>query len=472
MFRGLRLRLTLLYMLASLLLIVLIGAATYQLTDRYFQSATDGALQHKLATEVRLLGVPLSEELLAADHNWYSTHSVQSGPAPTGTPRVRASDDKEEDNGHKSDAEEHEGPDERELEETFDGDLAAIFVLPLNADGQQLAVQGTGAAAAPMGVDVAALNTALDQGVDWRTVQLSGGTRVRLLTYKLPVNSATGGAAALQLGRTLADRDRVLNQMLLGLFGLSAFSMLLLGAASWWLAGRSLRPAQQAWERQQAFVANASHELRAPLTLMRASTEVAMRTLPASDRDNRELLDDVLQECDHMSRLVEDLLLLSRLDAGRLKIEQTAVSVEEMFGDVSRQVGRVAQQQGIGLTTEPVRDSILADPARLRQVLLILLDNALQYTPAGGSIQLAAHRYGSQMQLSVIDTGPGIAHEHLAHLFERFYRVSDKRSAQAEGSGLGLSIAKGLVEAQHGHIWIESKQGEGTRAIVSLPAQR
>lgn len=474
MFRGLRLRLTLLYMLASVLLIVLIGGATYQLTDRYFQSTTDAALQHKLASELRLRGVSLPPELVAADQNWFASHGGPGSVSPTSTPGVGEPGSKEGDKQNSGNVEgnrEDEGLVEQEIGETFDGDLAAVFVIPLSADGQQVVGQGAGATTVSMGVDQQALSASLDHGLDWRTVQLSGGTRVRLLTYRLPATSAPGGAAALQLGRPLADQDRVLNRLLLGLVGLSAFSVLLLGAASWWLAGRSLRPAHQAWERQQAFVANASHELRAPLTLMRASAEVAMRTLPPSDRENRQLLNDVLQECDHMGRLVEDLLLLSRLDAGRLTLDHTAVSVQEVFGDVTRRVGRVAQERGVHLTTGEAQGSMLADPTRLRQVLLILLDNALQHTPAGGSIQLAAHRHGSHIQLSITDTGPGIAPEHLPHLFERFYRVADKRGDKAQGSGLGLSIARGLVEAQSGHIWIESRLGHGTRAVVSLPGE-
>jgi signal transduction histidine kinase len=463
-------------MLASVLLIVLIGGATYQLTDRYFQSTTDAALQHKLAAELRLRGIPLPQEIADAEQNWYASRGVTGAKPPLVTPTARKAngdDEKEDDEQHSkngADSEENESVDEQHVEEAYDGDLASVFVIPVSADGQQIVGQGMGAATLLPGVDQQALSAALDHNIDWRTVLLSSGTRARLFTYKLQGNASTDRAVALQVGRALGDQDRVLNQLLIGLLGLSAISVLLLGAASWWLAGRSLRPAQQAWERQQAFVANASHELRAPLTLMRASTEVALRTLPTSAKENRELLNDVLHECDHMNLLVEDLLLLSRLDAGRLVLEQTAVTIRELFGDVSRQVGRVAQERGIALTTGEVEGSIIADPTRLRQVLLILLDNALRHTPPGGSIHLTAHRQGSYMQLSVADTGTGISPGHLPHIFERFYRIAENRGGKGEGSGLGLSIAKGLVEAQRGHIWIESKPGQGTRAIVSFPA--
>jgi len=473
-------------MLASVFLIVLIGGATYRLMDSYFQSTTDAALLHKLALELRVRGVPLSPEIIAADRDWYANHGgtvPTSGTVTGGGQDQKGGSNEAEDGstgtaGTTESAGESEGPDEHELEGAFDGDLAAIFVIPVAADGQQVTGgQTTASTVAPIGIDRDGLKAAMEGKVDWRTIQVSSGTRVRLLTYKLPGNDAP---AALQLGRTLGDQDRVMNRLVFGLVGLSALSMLLLGVCSWWLAGRSLRPAQQAWERQQAFVANASHELRTPLTFMRASTEVAMRQLPASDMENRELLNDVVKECDYMGRLVEDLLLLSRLDAGQLRLERTAVSVQDLFSDVSRQMGRVAQEKGVRLEAGQARGRIVADPTRLRQVLLILIDNSLRHTPAEGSIQLAAQQQGSQMQLSVTDTGSGIAAEHLPHLFERFYHVTQKRSLggaaltpgekEKDGSGLGLSIARGLVEAQHGHIWIESKPRQGTRAVISLPA--
>jgi signal transduction histidine kinase len=250
---------------------------------------------------------------------------------------------------------------------------------------------------------------------------------------------------------------------------LGGLSAVLLGLGSWWLAGRSLEPAQQAWERQQAFVANASHELRTPLTLMRASAEVALRGLPAEDADRQMLLKDVLQETDHMNHLVEDLLLLSRLDGGRLQLERSVIPLNDLLADVQRQVGRIADERGIQLITRPIAGSVLGDPTRLRQVLLILLDNALRHTPAAGSIELSARVQGRQTQIDVQDSGSGIAPEHLPHVFERFYRADNTPHAESTGSGLGLAIAKGLIEAQGGQISIHSRAGQGTCVSLVLP---
>ncbi len=451
MFKGLRWRLTLLYLFAALALIALIAFGVYTLLDRYLQSTTDLALQYKMAQQLRSIGAALSPELARADATWNADHH-RDAPVPP-PPSNEGESESENSQVHTDDR--------FQSADTYDGDLAAIFVSTLNAGGQPVAAPNT---IQPPVFDQAAVTAALANGTDWRTVQLSDGTRVRLLTYR--VNMAQG-ETALQMGRTLADQDRVLNQLLVGLAILGGLSAIVLGAGSWWLAGRSLVPAQQAFERQQAFVANASHELRAPLTLMRASAEVALRDVPAADADRRSLLGDVLQEVDHMSHLVDDLLLLSRLDAKRLKLERTAISLRDLFADVQRQVGRVSDERGVRLTASAIDRSAMGDVTRLRQVLLIVLDNALRHTPRGGSIEMTARSSGKHIQIDVADSGEGIAPKHLPHVFERFYRADS--TPGKDGSGLGLAIAKGLIEAQHGSIAIASEPGRGTQVTLTLP---
>jgi signal transduction histidine kinase len=174
----------------------------------------------------------------------------------------------------------------------------------------------------------------------------------------------------------------------------------------------------------------------------------------------------VLQETDHMTKLVEDLLLLSRLDAGRLTLSREPIDVIALLADLERQVGRVAEGKGISLMLGRADGTVLADPTRLRQVLLVLLDNALQNTPAGGSVQLAATRQGKDVAITVTDTGRGLSPEDRSRVFERFYRA---QGSSPSGSGLGLAIAKGLVEVQHGRLTLESGDGGGLRAVVSMP---
>ncbi len=453
MFKGLRLRLTLLYLLASMLLIALLGAGIYQSLRWYFQQTTDQMLYHKMAHEFSLLGAPIPVSLQQADEDWSilrfgnqrGVSTAQPEP-PTSQPLWGL---------------------EQESTFAYDGELAAIFVLSLSADGRLL--YNPGLAAAPIAPHQDSLAVALAAGHDLRTITTDDGSRVRLLTYAL---TRSDGPAALQLGRVLNDQYRLLWQVLTYIMLLAGVSILIMGFGSWWIAGQSLLPAQQAWERQQTFIANASHELRAPLTLLRASAEVAQRYLPPDDTDTRELLDDVLYESDHMHRLVEDLLLLSRLDAGKLEVACENILLPPLLADIQRQMGRLADEQGITLTSTPLEVAVLGDPILLRQVLIILLDNALHHTEPTGQVAVVVSQSAQDqwVQIAITDTGCGIAPEHLPHVFERFYRSDSTRTEQRKGAGLGLSIAKALVAAQQGQITVQSELGYGTCITVMLAA--
>lgn len=512
MFRHVRLQLTLLYTLAALALIVVMGAGAYRLLSNYFQTSTDLALEYRMAQEFRRAGVALTSELLAAERDWQRRQGIAPGASP---PRPTPGEKEHESEGH--DENKEQPPVRPSTDDSFDVELAPLFVLRLTSQGALLTPAS--AAAPPFAPDRDALAAAQTQGRDLRTVQQPDGVRVRLLSQPAQMGTESG---VFQIGRALSDQERTLNRLLLGLVALGGFATALVGAGSWWMAGRSLAPAQQAWERQQAFVANASHELRTPLTLLRASAEVAQRALPSGAEDTHELLDDVLRESDHMAQLVDDLLLLSRLDSGRLRLDWQAIDVPALLAEVARELGRIAAPQGIKLDIESVSGNVWGDRARLRQVLLIVLDNAVQHTPAGGVITLSAcgpradvgfrmldvgsqttddhrprpmdhgqptgvdkrlrgsqpggsghskaelARQSSAVRITVEDTGRGIAPEHLPHVFERFFRGDSARSEG--GAGLGLAIARGLVEAQHGRIFIESRPGKGTRVTIELLA--
>jgi signal transduction histidine kinase len=458
-FSGLRLRLTLLYALAALVFVLLIGSGAYLLVARYFSNVTDLALRHKMAHEFHALGAPLPPDLEHADRDWSIIRREVVAipfvpPEPTRERREREETAYEEDD---------ERP--RSLTTPVDAaELAAIAVLPLDASGRLLFNPNN--LDLPLNPDQEAFQTALAKGSDLRTITLDDGRRARLLTYRL---TRSDGPAALQLVRELSDQDQVLNQLFVGLIALGTFSMALVGATSWRLAGRALRPAQEAWERQQRFIASASHELRAPLTLIRASAEVALRDLPPDESDQRALLHDVLAESDHMRRLVDDLLTLTRLDSGQLTLTKETVDLTALLASIQRQAARLGEQRGVAVELADVGGLVQADTERLQQVLLIALDNALRYTPAGGRITLAATPMERTVQIRVADTGCGIAPEHLPHIFERFYRADPARGRENSNAGLGLSIAKGLVEAMGGRITVESTVGVGTTVVISLP---
>jgi signal transduction histidine kinase len=413
----------------------------------YLGSTTDLALKHRLAHELTTLGAGLPAAIAAADADW----SAQ-----------RSTDARRDDRGEDDDRDGGRRVERSGGESAYDGELAAIYVLPLTAQGT-LDPQGS-APASPFQPDGAAV-AAAQRGGDLRTA-LVAGAPVRLLTY--PTGLADG-PAVLQVGRPLADQQRLLARLTAGLLTLGGAAALVLGAGSWWLAGRSIAPVERAWEQQRRFVANASHELRAPLTLLRATAEVALRRVPVEDTDQRALLGDALGVCDHMARLVEDLLLLSRLEAGRPALAREDVALGPLLAEVARAAGRLAEERGVRLDVERAVGTVRADRTRLRQVLLILLDNALGHTPTGGRVRLDAAPAGRRVRLVVEDTGAGIAPADLPRVFEPFHRSEQTRADGRDGCGLGLAIARALIEAHDGTIALSSQPGRGTRAEVVLP---
>lgn len=461
MFRGLRFRLTLLYVITGLMLIGLLGFGTYSLVNYYFQQTTDLALQHVMALHFSTLGVPLPSELKAADQAWSAGRPVVlPQPVSRVVQRISGEGEKESSGAESDESEAEEGAENHVL----NADLAAVFVVALSSDGHML--PGFNTAPAPVPPNLPAVQSALQHGRDLRTIDVQGVGPVRLLTYHVP---GVVEPSVLQIGRSLSDQEDALGQLIVALGMLGGLCLTLLATGSWWLAGQSIQPAQRAWERQQAFVANASHELRTPLTLMRASTEAAIRELPADSRQ-REMLQAVLRESDHMSRLIEDQLLLSRLDASVLPLSNETVPVAGLFQSAAESMANLAESRQVTLNVEQADGAVWADPTRLRQVVFILLDNALHHARAGDSITLSAARQGSRQVLTVADTGPGIPASALPHVFDRFFRGDESHTGP--GTGLGLSIAKALVEAQGGTIELASQPGEGTQVRLILKEAR
>ena len=239
------------------------------------------------------------------------------------------------------------------------------------------------------------------------------------------------------------------------------------------LAERALEPARLAMARQQAFIADASHQLRTPLTLLRADAEVLLRGRDRLDPDDAELLDDIVAETEHMEQIATSLLTLARLDAQQVHLEHVVVDLTELAGDVARRVKARAEAKGLDVREEPgspVR--ILGDQHMVEQAALILVDNAIKYTPTGGTVALRTSTNDGHALLTVEDTGVGIPPEHLNRLGERFYRVDAARSRSAGGAGLGLAIAYRIAGAHGGSLDITSAPGGGTRATLNLPAAR
>ena len=349
---------------------------------------------------------------------------------------------------------------------TYEGELSSIFIFPLDENGKLII--NPNPFKPPMDPDLIAAASALKNGVDSRTTTLQDGSPVRLLTYATPKES---GFSVLQLGKPISDQVDLMNQFLSGLAISGGLIILLLGIGSWWVAGRSLRPTQKAWEMQQTFIANASHELRTPLTLIRASSEVAYRqTKP--DEKQQHLLKDIMTECDHMSQLVEDLLLISKLDTHQLKLDKKPIKMQDLMGDIHRQFEPLAKNKGVTLLLQDQEGDVNGDRLRMRQVFLILLDNALRFTSSGGKIELSSVQSSRSVVVTVCDNGCGISPDHLDHVFDRFYQADMDQNSENRGNGLGLSIARSLIEAHEGQIKISSTLGKGTCVTFTLPSIR
>ena len=349
------------------------------------------------------------------------------------------------------------------VEELYEGELSSIFILPLNDSGELLF--NPNPYSLPMQPDPDAIKTAAVNGIDYRNVYLDNGAPARLITYSV---SSEAGIKFIQMGKSIVDQTRILNQFLTSLITIGAISIIILGAGSWWVAGRTLAAHQRAWENQQAFIANASHELRTPLTLIRASAEAAIRGFK-KDNKIHSLLVDVISETDHMCNLVEDLLLLTRLDAGHMKLSVSEINISDLTVNIERQFKRLAESLLIKFQVKSINLLIHSDYTRLRQVLLILLDNAFRHTPSGGNVRLTVSKEGQFALFQVCDTGEGIPQTHLPFVFDRFYQIESDRGGENHGAGLGLSIAKSLVEILGGKIEIQSKSGKGTIVEFRVP---
>jgi two-component system phosphate regulon sensor histidine kinase PhoR len=219
------------------------------------------------------------------------------------------------------------------------------------------------------------------------------------------------------------------------------------------------------------FVANVSHEFKTPLTAIQGFAETLLGGA-LEDKDNRAHFVEIMRDhARRLARLTDDLLKLSRIEAGRLELEIRPIRVEALVNGCVETARLNGKSRGleIHVDLEPNVPPVRGDGAQIGEVLQNLLDNALQYTPSGGRIEVKARSNGHNMVFTVIDTGIGIPESDLERIFERFYRVDDARSREAGGTGLGLSIARHIVEAHGGRIWVESAVGHGSRFHFSIP---
>lgn len=309
---------------------------------------------------------------------------------------------------------------------------------------------------------------------EFTTLTTSGGETVRL--YTLPVTRNGHLEAVIQAGKPITPVHRTLDNLVLAFLLTGAAGIILAGLGGVFLANRALVPIRLAFRRQREFVADASHELRTPLAILRASAEMLRKELEgkaatAGTAEAEELLGNILSETDRMGRLVGDLLTLARADSGELDVEIQPTDLARIARDAAGKAEILAREKGVALEARiPETLPVEGDAARLEQLLLILLDNAIKYTEPGGLVTLRLENQGHRPAIVVADTGIGIPAGDIPRIFDRFYRVDKARSRQQGGTGLGLAIAKWIIEAHNGQVHVESTPGKGTTFTITLPA--
>jgi signal transduction histidine kinase len=227
---------------------------------------------------------------------------------------------------------------------------------------------------------------------------------------------------------------------------------------------------QKSDETKNVFIANVTHELRTPLTVIKGTIE----TLEDGALDDTEgrgpLLTAMQRETERLIRLVHELLVLTRADAGALQLDLRSLDLAELARTRCEGLSRLAAQRGMALNVESQKPAeVLGDPDRLAQVLDNLLDNAIRHSPENARISILIQKEGGEVRCSVSDHGSGIAPQHLPFIFDRFYRADASRNRQTGGTGLGLAIVRALVAAQGGRVTAESREGAGTTITFWLP---
>ncbi len=400
-----------------------------------------------------------------------------------------------------------------EINEHYAPELNNRYVRVTRADGSVLYASGKPKEGGFDPSSLAILNPAINREFT-REEHLQDGAGGELLIFTLPYAARDGSRFLIEVGANYEQVEGVLHGLLIALaLGLPLTVMVAIGGG-YLLMRRALKPvdeitrsAEQITSRNlsrrlpapksgdeierlsialnqmierldesfqyvQRFTADASHELRTPLTVLRGELEaIAQRPQQLGlDVEARETISSLLEETERLSRIVESLLAISRLDAGEAQMERVNFDLAELATTTTEQMRLLADDKNVALVCEMKGAvEVEGDRARLKQVMVNLLDNAIKYTSEGGEARVSVRNENAHALLEVTDTGIGIPAEALPHLFERFYRVDKARSRQMGGAGLGLAIVKSIVTAHGGRITVESVEGSGSRFRVELP---
>lgn len=461
--RSLRFRITAWYagLLAGTLM--LFGASVYLGLERYL----DWTLQRTLVAECRTISTQLLSQLRAKDKEWLAT----------------------------------------EINEAYAPEVNGLFIRVVH---QKLGVVYLSGAPKDGTFDPSRIPFPHEKEMDgFRKLEFQSGNR--LLINSMTLATPDGNRYLVESGAPYHQIEVVLHGLLLTLAIYMPFVVSLAVAGGYWLMRRSLQPVDEITKRAEGitstnlserlpvirsgdelerlsmslnrmierldnafqhinrFSADASHELRTPLTILQLELEGIAQNYRRDDSLGDQI-GSALEETHRMSRIVESLLTISRLDAGEVKMDKSQLDVGELAASTADEMKLLAEEKSIGLRIHAGPGvEVAGDRVRLQQVVVNLIDNSIKYTPTGGTIEVRVGREGNNAVLEVSDNGLGIPAHDLPHVFERFYRADKARSRASGGAGLGLSIVKAICAAHNGEIKVSSQEGKGSTFRVELP---
>jgi signal transduction histidine kinase len=297
--------------------------------------------------------------------------------------------------------------------------------------------------------------------------ELPHETTLRLHAERFTLASGTPMVAV-----AAADKIELEDQYaaLIGVFGIAALvALVMVALGGSILVGKSAEPVERTMDQMRQFMADAAHELRTPITVLRSRAEIALQQ-PRDSESYVATLKGVESESMRLGRIVDDLLILARADAGDRPIERKTFLLDETVLDAAAAASSVAQSRQVSIAIGDLDHSLIdGDSTLVRQLVMILLDNAVKFTPSGGQVNVGVSSRDGSVVLSVEDSGIGIATDQMPRVFDRFYR-GDSARGHSEGAGLGLSIARWIADAHRAEIAIISTVGQGTRVDVRFPA--
>lgn len=355
-------------------------------------------------------------------------------------------------------AQEGVNPERHVLSATRQGNY---YIRLFDTSGRLIAIAGTYPEGLPQKFNKEAWQTLVDrQGNDYHQISLSLHTQDRK------------DWGYFQVGRSLKDFEDYLARVKWALKLGLPISLIMVGGASWWLAGLAMQPIYKSYKQIEQFTADAAHELRTPLTASLATVESALLMPYLEDKELREVLTTIERQDRRLTQLVADLLLLTRMDKQPTSLGRHRCCLNDLVSDLVEELANLAITAGVTLTLEVREATILevfGDEDQLYRLVSNLIVNAIKYTPTSGTVKVILERSDRRAIIRVCDTGIGIAESEQKKIFDRFYRINSDRSRHSGGSGLGLAIAKAIALTHGGNLTVQSELNKGSTFTLQLP---